>query len=837
MYKLYLIDYDGTSIELDTEEIDFGVELQISTLNDLSLRTGNRTKEITLKGTSRNNNAFGYIYRLGRSSDVTLNNKLFFNYNSLRQVDCLIYKYSNLLFRGTLRLLETVRIKGVIYYHVVITDAVIDVMKYTQEKLLTDLDLTDLNHIYTQDNIVNSWDTNTQRWNGSTYSYEPFEYGSGYVYGYAYYGLTPSPTSVKDNIYNYRPAVYTNEIFDRIFSQSGLTGYSWELRASAGITDRFNRLVVPNNQETLAAKSSNFKEVVYTGTYSNGTNWVGNNVSVAGDPIFNVIPFSYTTINTPIITLTGSNTSIPILRLSGSQKAVHDVVSTINVDAYLSVYFVFDASPGDSNLTFEVVERTATTAEYGAWGSWVSVGGIGTWYPITTGLTSGTVNAYIPKREWDNTKQIAVRALINGEAYFSLLTASASLTIPFTTSGDITINIPYDQVVTPQLPENVKQYDFLKSTMLMFNLFAYTEKERPKHIIFQQYDEFYALTQPDYIKTTAIDWTKKVVYDSDMKKVFNLTIPKSYLYTYKEDKDYINTNYKDQFNAIYGQLKFNDLYGVTDEKKVELIFSPTPDTYFNGKYAPTIRGGDDTTLRPVASNIRMIYYNGAKAVSPYYMTYGTYSTSNITQYGEMSEYYRPGTSSLAIDALQFGLPRKVYFPVSSYYTTLPNLYSRYHIGQVTELTSENLYTIECKMHLTDLDISRFDFRTPVYIQTDIGNSYYKVLSVSWKDDSTPATVKLQSINFDSFAESQTTTTTSTTTTTTTTSPYVQNTIVNITDTGWFKYNDSLGNTIYQYASSVGSFNITDCHDCGSIRTGFPYADLANWSSITCGTSC
>jgi hypothetical protein len=27
MYKLYLIDYDGTSIELDTEEIDFGVEL------------------------------------------------------------------------------------------------------------------------------------------------------------------------------------------------------------------------------------------------------------------------------------------------------------------------------------------------------------------------------------------------------------------------------------------------------------------------------------------------------------------------------------------------------------------------------------------------------------------------------------------------------------------------------------------------------------------------------------------------------------------------------------------------------------------------------------------
>ena len=38
MYLIYLIDDDGSYIELDTEELDFGVEFKISTLEDLSMR-------------------------------------------------------------------------------------------------------------------------------------------------------------------------------------------------------------------------------------------------------------------------------------------------------------------------------------------------------------------------------------------------------------------------------------------------------------------------------------------------------------------------------------------------------------------------------------------------------------------------------------------------------------------------------------------------------------------------------------------------------------------------------------------------------------------------------
>jgi len=281
MYIIYLIDEDGSYIELDTEELDFGVEFKISTLEDLSIRSGTRTKEITLKGTEKNNNAFGYIYRLSRVSNLELATKLFYNANSLRPIDCLVYNDANLLFIGTLRLIAAQRVKGFIYYKAVITDAVIDVMKWTQERQLNELDVTDLKHIYSIDNITNSWSLSTQRWTGTTFSQVPFQLGSGYTYPYAYYGLTPSPTNVIDYVQNFRPALYVREIFDRIIGQPLLSGpeqhrgYSWELKSNdSKLIDKFNRLIVPNNQERMVAKSQNFKETVFRcGTYS-AYDWV-----------------------------------------------------------------------------------------------------------------------------------------------------------------------------------------------------------------------------------------------------------------------------------------------------------------------------------------------------------------------------------------------------------------------------------------------------------------------------------------------------------------------------------------------------------------------------------
>lgn len=732
MLKLFLIDYDGSSVELDTEGIDFGLDFKISNLSDLSARFGNITREITLKGTEVNNNAFGYIYRLGRTNDLGLDNKLFFNYNSLRQVDCLVYDDSNLLFRGTLRLISTVKNNGVIYYNVVLTDAVIDLMKFTQDKLLSDLDVNDLTHKYSIDSITQSWSRKTQRWNGVTYSNSPFEKGSGYVYGYVYYGMTPSGTWSGDNavnIYDYRPSLYVKEIVDRIIGQTALSGFTWELKDSTGgLTERFNSLVLLNNQDKLASRVSNFQTKL---TRSGSPGYSG----------FSTIGFTKRSkLRLDTLTQTGSNASITLL--TPIDNYYWRLESDITADASFSVDYTISVN-STSTLKFslqEVLEGEYTNTEVSY--KYATL-------PGTSGTASGNVTMYVPKRTYKQGSKL----YLTTTAYNipgTVFNPTASFTIPYTTS-DVLISTQYNSNITPTLPENIKQYDLLKSLMWMFNLYAYVEKSRPKHIIFQTYDDFYVYSQANYIVNTALDWSDKVIYNEDLKKSMNLTIPKSYVYTYKEDKDYINEDYKNGFNSVYGQLKFNDAYGVTDTKKVELIFSPSPLVQSNGKKFPMIRGGSDIEIKTTNSNPRIVYFNDLKSTDSYTVYYtssglpATASTLGI--YGEVSEYYNPNTSTDLVDSLQFGLPRKTYFPFSATYSSLPNLYTRYHINQVTELTNSNLYTLECKVYLSEVDMALFDFRTPIYISTDIGNSYFKVLELSWKDAKTPASVKLQSIFF------------------------------------------------------------------------------------------
>lgn len=771
MYRLYLIDFDGQYIELDTEELDFGLDFKISSLSDLSFRSGNRTKEVTLKGTEANNNAFGYIYRLGRSSNIDLDNKLFFNYNSLRQVDCLVYRDTNLLFRGTLRLIETVVIKGVFYYKVVLTDTVIDVMKYTQDKFLTDIDFTYLKHQYTIDTITQSWANQTQRWDGTTFSYTPYEKGSGYVYGYAYYGLTPSPSLLEDSIYNYRPSVYVKEIFNGIFGQTGLGGITWELKGDDLFTDKFNSLVIPNSQENFSTSVSNISDRVYrcSGPFADNqvTYFVRTNNTTYLD-LYN--PHRLALLTTNCKTVTGSNPNISILQLMGTYSSVHNVLTTINCDAMLSFSISLSVDPALEVLhtQLQIVERDMSSGVNPVDSNWQVIAYKEIIFQLDS-YPSGNINdsgqVYIPKRLWNSTKQIAVRAQVWYEDEFltptttapTIVNATASFTIPHLSTNTFDIDVRYGMELVPQLAPggNVKQYDFIKSIMLMFNLFCYTEKERPKHLIFQNYDDFYSLTTIDNLKYTALDWSSKIIYSEDRKKSENLSIPKRYIYTYKEDKDYLNTDYKNVTNQIYGQLKFSDEYGITDESKIEILFSPSPMVILNNDiFCTMIRGGDISTLKSISSNIRVLSYNGYKNRSDYSYTYGTYSLPTITGYGEMCEYYREDAGQTYLDvqsnyfsaSLQYGNPVKYYFPADGSYANLPNLYSTYYINRVSELTNSNLHTIECKMILNNVDIATFDFRVPIYISTDMGNSYYKVLEISWKDEKTPATVRLQSIN-------------------------------------------------------------------------------------------
>lgn len=71
-----------------------------------------------------------------------------------------------------------------------------------------------------------------------------------------------------------------------------------------------------------------------------------------------------------------------------------------------------------------------------------------------------------------------------------------------------------------------------------------------------------------------------------------------------------------------------------------------------------------------------------------------------------------------------------------------------------------------------------------------------------------------------------------------TSIYHSGITLNITDTGWIKYNSSEypGGT-YQYMGSLGNIDLGGCVDCTSINYGFPFSDLAAFTIVDCGSAC
>jgi hypothetical protein len=73
----------------------------------------------------------------------------------------------------------------------------------------------------------------------------------------------------------------------------------------------------------------------------------------------------------------------------------------------------------------------------------------------------------------------------------------------------------------------------------------------------------------------------------------------------------------------------------------------------------------------------------------------------------------------------------------------------------------------------------------------------------------------------------------------TVSTYNSGVTINITDTGWIRYNTpTFPEGIQTFFGSLGTTVIPGgCVDCESIRYAYPFADLGSWTVITCGTPC
>ncbi len=98
---------------------------------------------------------------------------------------------------------------------------------------------------------------------------------------------------------------------------------------------------------------------------------------------------------------------------------------------------------------------------------------------------------------------------------------------------------------TANVPRKIKQADFITSLVKMFNLYIEPSKERANTLIVEPRDIYYSTGE---VK----DWTSKIDLNVPIsEQILADTQNREILFTYKDDKDYLNQYYKIQLFPIY----------------------------------------------------------------------------------------------------------------------------------------------------------------------------------------------------------------------------------------------------------------------------------------------
>ncbi|HLS52832.1 MAG TPA: hypothetical protein VK031_02595, partial [Tissierellaceae bacterium] len=192
-----------------------------------------------------------------------------------------------------------------------------------------------------------------------------------------------------------------------------------------------------------------------------------------------------------------------------------------------------------------------------------------------------------------------------------------SLTVTVYGSEDdpSTVGIKYNEEfnVFDSIPKEISIRDFLKSVMLTSNLFLTVDKEDSTKISLYTYDEFYDKVL-NFDRKSDVDWSKYNISS-------NISLPRGYDFLYKEDKDIMNTTYTRLWNEVYGTKRKIDSSGLTEVKKVELMFSPTIPLRSVGDFElPVIYEAEGIGIgekKQMKSNLRLLMFSGVVNTSTF----------------------------------------------------------------------------------------------------------------------------------------------------------------------------------------------------------------------------
>lgn len=708
----------------------------VTTLNEADIREPDKkqasfAKAIQLYGYGELNDFFENIFEVNIATS-------YFNANV--KTEAKYFSNEILEFSGYLQLLRiTLTPSGNIVYDCNIVGELGNFFVDMGDALLSDLDMSHLDHDYTRENIINSWDTDVII-NGSPESYAP---GLGYYYPLVNRGTILGDESIW-RVRDFLPCIYKYEYLTKIFET---LGYTWE--SDFLETEFFKRQILYPNIDNLTLSQDQLEDRQFYVGRSTDLTWYdadGQSTSpTSGDINFNneSAPFfdpggvfttpyytcnatgTYNFVGKVKLRITISHTN-PLAVFSDSIR-FGEFTQTVKIKSnngsgWVDAAAQFNTALNTNNPDTGILIRNDDFKSYFETSTPLEI-------PYVLGTGDMSVGAGDQLAFWQLNRLVATRDLINPVRFYDagmVLIASGAMHIKIEIVADTDTSF-YGLVTNKELiegdvlemntaiPTNIKQRDFVKSVMQEYFLQMQPDKVNPKKLIIETYVDYY---DGDIVNLeNKIDKNKEVVVNP-----MSELDAKTYLYKYKQDKDYYNKLYEANHNEVFGtheqEIENDFIRGV---KTNELIYSPTHNVanYTLGIAYPKIYDLDGSTVKRITPNVRNLYAQVKTTIAniTFKETGGTDLIINKYGYaGHTDDPFNP-----TID-LNFGLPKEVYYSFLGSTFTNNNSYNRFHKPFIDQISHRDSKLVVAWLWLTSTDIENFSFRNKYFID----NAYYRV---------------------------------------------------------------------------------------------------------------
>jgi len=741
---------------LDVEKQSvFPLTFSISDIRDISKKKGTFSKSIILAGNKNNNVLLNNYFDINIVAGT-------FNINKLQ--------YCNVIQNG-IPILENALMQLVsinkeqqdsnyeqeVTYTVLIKDSTSDFFSSINNKYLTDLKFDYLNHIYTADNVIDSF--------GNT-----VEDGYRYVMPY-------NPNVVSDNQFaltEFSPGIFAKTYFDKIFSTAGFN-YNWT--NMTGDTIHFDKLLIPYVGDVINLEKYEDPQYIVdaskisTQSYPNGfySPPVGYSVIrnfISSEPTANLLNANIINSNPLGLYSNGIYTLPNIPSYTNDVKFEIEIDYEIVVDnnSGVNVYLIGNTSffPAVESQKLRLkpllyVNRNGLIEN--SYNIIQNNDGIyridpaATLYPTgTTVLTSGTsiISDVIIGMSLNDTMNLSTKnnMLVTLSNLFNFYTTSSPSSTSVITTSRISLKIKntrikfltqvsgeygYNSTINMNLfiPQKVKQSDFIKSIFTMYNIYCEVDKDNLNTLNLISRDEYYD-------NGKIVDWTKKLDKGKEQELKFLPELQnKKLLLTYKEDKDTANESYTKATNEIYGQLEYTfDNEYVKDITKQELIFSPTPMTNTSfGAVCPMWAGGYPNL------NMRILYAGSLIQLNSSYTitNYAGATPITGTTYGFNSHWDKPINPTFDIN---FGVCSYYFMTYNFGSKTNNNLFNLHWRRTLEQINTGKMLT--AYFNLNEIDINTLKLSDKIRID----NSWWNINSITDYDANSKSSTKVELISID-----------------------------------------------------------------------------------------